>query len=130
MTSTINQLRMSMLDTHYHSIKNLKNNSLSNIEDLNTKNNDEIYAKDGEFKYEKAMDYNEDGIVTYDEYMRYCEENAVSQYSENPNFTTVQKLIDTNAQIQSIRPINIGKALNIYSQMESNEIESVVESEA
>ena len=99
MTTNINQLRMSMLNINYQAIDGIKNSS-SKINQDGKK--EEIYAKDGDFKYEKAMDYNGDGIVTYDEYMRYCEENAVSQYNENPNMTTYQKITDTNHMINEI----------------------------
>ena len=127
MSTIINQFRMSMLDTDYQLFQNVKNNN-SKID--NSTEKDEIYAKDGDFKYDLAMDYNEDGVVTYDEYMRYCEENAVSQYNANPNLTTYQKITDTSAQIQSIRPINIGKAINTYFSAEFHGIETAVESEA
>lgn len=89
-----------------------------------------VYAKEGDEKYDKAMDYDEDGQISYDEYMKYCEENAVSQYSENPGKTIVQKFTDTSTQIQSIRPLNIGKALFTYSQAEQAPFEASVKSEA
>lgn len=89
-----------------------------------------VYAQEGDEKYDKAMDYDEDGQISYDEYMKYCEENAVSQYSENPGKTVVQKVLDSNAQIQSIRPLNIGKALSAYSNVKHVPTEATVNSKA
>ena len=127
MSTAINQLRMSMLDTNYHSIQNIKDEN-ENCSIVSKE--DEAYLKSASFKYDKSMDYNDDGTVSYDEYMRYCEENAVSQYNANPNLTTFQKITDASAQVQSIRPINIGKALNLYFHSESNMLETAVESQA
>ncbi len=33
-----------------------------------------VYAKEGDDKYKEELDYNGDGKITYDEYMKYCEE--------------------------------------------------------
>lgn len=127
-TAATTQLRMCMLDFDNYFIKRASEKDFMN-ETSSAKKNNEIFAKDGDFKYDKAMDYNGDGIVTYDEYMRYCEENAVSQYSQNPSQTIVQTIIDESAQIQSIRPLNIGKALNSYDIAEHSPLESTIESQ-
>ena len=37
-----------------------------------------VYAKDGEPRYDEAMDYDGDGVVTMEEYQQYCEENNIS----------------------------------------------------
>ena len=37
-----------------------------------------LYAKEGEPRYDEAMDYDGDGVVTMDEYQKYLEENSVS----------------------------------------------------
>ena len=43
------------------------------------KDDKRIYAKKGEEKYVEEMDENKDSIVTYDEYIKYCEEYANSK---------------------------------------------------
>lgn len=129
-TASTAQLRMSMIDFDNYFIKKTSETETTKEAIHNAPKTEDIFAKDGDFKYNKAMDYNGDGIVTYDEYMRYCEENAVSEYTKSPSFTTVQALVDESAQIQSIRPLNIGKALNSYYLSEQSYFESSIESQA
>ena len=89
-----------------------------------------VYAQEGDDNYNADMDANGDGTVTYDEYMAYCEKNAVSQYTENPGLTVVEKFQNSENNVQSIRPINIGKALNTYSSAEINLPNAFVVNEA
>ena len=130
-SATTAQLRMSMLDYDNYFIKRASEKEITNEQDVFKQEKvDEFFAKDGDFKYDKAMDYDGDGIVTYDEYMRYCEENAVSESFKNPSHTSVQAVVDSVAQNQSIRPLNIGKALSAYIFAENVPHESAIESQA
>ncbi len=43
-----------------------------------------IYAREGEESYDKNMDLNRDGKVTYEEYLRYCEKQRQTSNSKNP----------------------------------------------
>ena len=45
---------------------------------MKTINNTCFYAKKGEPSYMKAMDADEDGIVSFEEFKNYCEENGIS----------------------------------------------------
>ena len=110
MTNLINQLRINMLDLSLH--ENSKEKIFILNEIIEEKEEEEIYAKKGESNYNKAMDFNGDGIVTYNEYLRYCTENAVSQYSTNPSFKNISAINKT--EFQDIRPIHIGLASNDY----------------
>ena len=112
MTSSINQLRLNMLDMQTFQATKMNRPSVENILEEQDKKEEKIFAKEGEDNYNKAMDFNGDGIVTYDEYMRYCEENAVSQYSSNPSMTFVSVAQNTDGQV---RPVHIGRALENYS---------------
>ena len=125
MTSSINQMRMNMIDLQ--NIQALKSNkpNLQNLIEDSTK--EKIYAKHGEESYNKAMDFDGDGVVTYDEYMRYCDENAVSQYSSNPSYTYVS--IAQNLDNQNVRPVHIGRALDTYSHFGEEEFLPFVETE-
>ena len=124
MTTSINQLRMNMLDMQaYQSLK--INNSA--IENLIEEDPEKVFAKKGQDNYNKAMDLNGDGIVTYDEYMQYCEQNAVSQYNSNPSYTFVSAV--QNSDGQSIRPVHIGKALETYSHFGEEDLKPYVETE-
>ena len=106
MTSSTKQMRVNMLMKNKSEIENL-------IEE-------KIFAKKGEENYDEAMDYNHDGVVTIDEYMRYCEENAVSQYDSNPSMIFVSKVQDGAGQIQSLRPLNFIKYDNYIHFGEEN----------
>ena len=89
-----------------------------------------VYAKEGDNNYNAEMDADGDGTVTYDEYMAYCEKNAVSQYTENPGLTVVERVQNSANSIQSIRPINIGKALTTYSAAEVSHPSAFITNEA
>lgn len=106
MTSSTKQMRVNMLMKNKSEIESL-------IEE-------KIFAKKGEENYNEAMDYNHDGVVTIDEYMRYCSENAVSQYDSNPSMIFVSKVQDGAGQIQSLRPLNFIKYDNYIHFGEEN----------
>ncbi len=89
-----------------------------------------VYAKKGDANYNEEMDANEDGAVTYEEFIKYCEEHAASTYNKNPGFTKAVKTQDSEAGIQSVRPLNIGKALSTYSQSGIKMPEAHIKSEA
>ena len=73
MTSSINQLRMNMLDMQ--SLQSVKQ-SRPTVDKIIEEEQEKVFAKKGENNYNEAMDFNGDGVVTYDEYMKYCEDNA------------------------------------------------------
>ncbi len=123
MTTSINQLRMNMLDMQ--SFQTVKTNRPT-IDKI-IEEEEKVFAKKGEDNYNEAMDFNGDGVVTYDEYMRYCEENAVSQYNSNPSLTYVSTM--QNSDGQSVRPIHIGKALETYSHFGEEDLKPYVETE-
>lgn len=126
MTSSINQLRMNMLDMQlFQASKSDK----PVLEELVQKEDEKVFAKKGQDNYNEAMDFNGDGVVTYDEYMQYCEQNAVSQYSENPGLTIVDKVEDLASKLQNVRPVHIGKALETYSHFGEVELKPYVETE-
>lgn len=127
MTSSINQLRMNMLDMQV--FQNTKSNcyTIDSILEEQNSNEEKIFAKKGQDNYNKAMDFNGDGVVTYDEYMKYCEENAVSQYSSNPSMKFVSVAQNSDGQV---RPIHIGRALESYTHFGEEELLPFIETEA
>jgi hypothetical protein len=125
MTSSINQMRMNMLD--FQSFKPVGANKPT-VEKIIEDEQEKVFAKKGEDNYNEAMDFNGDGVVTYDEYMQYCEENAVSRYNSNPSYTFVSTV--QNSDGQSVRPIHIGKALETYSHFGEEIMKPYVEAEA
>ena len=124
MSTSINQLRMNMLDLQ--SFQTVKSNR-STIENLVKNEEEKVFAQKGEDNYNEVMDFNGDGVVTYDEYMKYCEENAVSQYNSNPSYTYISTM--QNSEGQSVRPIHIGKALECYSHFGEEKLKPYVETE-
>lgn len=81
-----------------------------------------VYAKEGDDKYKEELDYNGDGKITYDEYMKYCEEQEKTQVQpEKAELTTNEEKVIVK---------NEGKAINKYAQTEAEETESKVEKEA
>ena len=125
MTTSINQLRMNMLDLQSFQTSRAK----STVNDLiqAEKKEEKVFAKKGEDNYNEAMDFNGDGVVTYDEYMKYCEDNAVSEYNSSPSFTFVA--IAQNSDGQNIRPVHIGKALEFYSHFGEEKLNPYIETE-
>ena len=125
MTSSINQLRMNMLDMQAFQTAKANRPTVDNL--IQTEEKEEkVFATKGEDNYNEAMDFNGDGIVTYDEYMRYCEENAVSEYKTNPSVTFVSVAQNTSGQV---RPVHIGKALENYSHFGEEKMLPFVEKE-
>lgn len=126
MTTSINQLRMNMLDMQSFQSVKVNKATVENILEDEAKQ-EKIYAKKGEDNYNEIMDYNGDGVVTYDEYMKYCEENAVSEYKSNPGYTYVSTVQNTDGQ--SVRPVHIGRVLETYSHFGEETLKSYVETE-
>ena len=125
MTSSINQLRMNMLDMQAFQTAKANRPTVDNLVKTEEKE-EKVFATKGEDNYNEAMDFNGDGIVTYDEYMRYCEENAVSQYNSNPSMTFVSAVQNTDGQV---RPVHIGRALENYSHFGEEKMLPFVETE-
>ena len=123
MTTSINQLRMNMLDMQTFQVNRTK----PIVEELTKEDSEKIFSKKGQDNYNEAMDFDGDGVVTYDEYMKYCEENAVSQYKSSPSFTFISTAENTAGQ--SIRPVHIGRALESYSHFGEDKLLPFVETE-
>lgn len=124
MTSSINQLKMNMLDMQ--ALQGSKTNRIA-VENIIEDDQEKVFAKKGQDNYNKAMDFNGDGVVTYDEYMKYCEENAVSQYNSNPSYTFVSTAQNTDGQ--SVRPVHIGRALESYTHFGEEILKPYIETE-
>ena len=124
MTTSINQLRMNMLDMQ--AFQSAKTNRPT-VENIFEEKEEKVFATKGEDNYNEAMDFNGDGIVTYDEYMKYCEENAVSEYKSSPSVKFVSIAQNTDGQI---RPVHIGRALETYSHFGEEVLKPYVEIDA
>ena len=125
MTSSINQLRMNMLDMQAFQTAKANRPTVDNLIQAEEKE-EKVFATKGEDNYNEAMDFNGDGIVTYDEYMQYCEENAVSEYKANPSMTFVSVAQNSAGQV---RPVHIGRVLENYSYFGEEKMLPFVETE-
>ena len=123
MTTSINQLRMNMLDTHLFQASKINKPTLEKILE---EDKEKVFASKGEDNYNEAMDFDGDGVVTYDEYMRYCEDNAVSQYNSSPSLTFVSVAQNTDGQVRSV---HIGRALENYSYFGEEKLKPYIETE-
>ena len=124
MTSSINQLRMNMLDMQTFQAQKSNRPTVENIIE---EDKEKIFAKKGQDNYNEAMDFDGDGIVTYDEYMKYCEDNAVSQYNSNPSYTFVSTV--QNSDGQTVRPVHIGRVFEAYSHLGEEVLKPYIDAE-
>lgn len=92
-------------------------------EDSQNKTTEFVYAKEGDTQYDERMDYNNDGQVTYKEYLEYCKEHS-KQKQEKSN-----TVVDENNP-DEFKTINVGEVLNTYSDLEGGVLEYQVECEA
>ncbi len=89
-----------------------------------------VYAKEGEQNYDEAIDTNKDGKITYEEYMKYCEEqDDTSNDEKNPGTTSVEKKQDSETNEEKIVIQDTRKAVKSYSTGETKEPEVKIEKE-
>lgn len=84
---------------------------------------DLIYAKDGDGNYNDELDINKDKKVSYNEYLRYCEQNA---RMEAKNSDT--KVVEDNKT--KFMTVSFGHASNAYNRVETEAPEGKVEGRA
>lgn len=90
-----------------------------------------VYAKEGEKNYDEAMDSNKDGKVTYEEYLKYCEENEEASNTEkNFGTTSFEKTQDSETKEEKVVVRDSRKAISSYLNSDSKEKNVKVEREA
>ena len=95
----------------------------TNFAELKTGSLDLIYANDGDSNYDAKIDSNKDSIVSYSEYLRYCEQNA---RMEAKNSDT--KIVEDNKS--KFMTVSFGHVSNAYNRVQSEVPEGKVESKA
>lgn len=102
----------------YHSSKDVAETSKrikEEKEEQKLQESDEtLYAKKGDIKYEAVMDSNDDGKITYKEYIEYCKTNAKEEKKDTK--TTTKEGSDDELTITSV-----GKAIGEYNKTEPPE---------
>jgi len=82
-----------------------------------------VYAEKDDEQYDEAMDENSDGKITYEEYMKYCEEHADD---EKPQETS-KAVIENDDDEVVIK--DSAKAVSSYAKHENGEKDSKIEKE-
>ena len=83
-------------------IQSVQNSAVFDVYSFNSKKESLYYAKKGEAIYDKKMDLDEDGVITFDEFKDYCEQNNISKDEINKmlknwlTLRTVQKVEKQN----------------------------------
>lgn len=91
----------------------LAKDTIKNKEDKNDNNNDNaVYAKEGDDKYDEAMDENSNGIVTYAEYLKY-----INQKDKNED-RNKEDIKDSQEENQTLKNDKISEAYNSPSEIE------------
>lgn len=81
-----------------------------------------IYAKEGDEKYDEEIDENNDGKITYDEYIKYCEESEKDILGNSSN-AKMEK------EEEAVVIKNPSKAISSYTKNRNGETESRIENE-
>ena len=102
--------------------KEVKENSSDDKNTIKEVESEAVYAKRGDGKYDEAMDTNNDDKVSYKEYIEYCKEH--SQPQEQKSGTRVSESEDGEFKTTST-----GKAINSYTQSETESAENFVDEE-
>lgn len=121
--SSKDMMKMLKARMEYHMNKNRE--KIENSKNTNSgskTNNATVYAKEGDTKYDARMDYNNDGKVTYKEYLEYCKEHS-QQKSQKSN-TIIDKSSD-----EEFKTINTTNVINSYSETELQACEGKIECE-
>ena len=126
MSDLTNQLSMNMMQVNSQilggltplTIKKTDTNSSKGIQPIDIKtNNKQVYASKGEYKYDAEMDTDSNGVVTYNEYVKYISEQSFGNNTNMKslyNLTKFQKTTDSESGLQLLTVYNYGKALRTY----------------
>lgn len=86
-------------------------------------NNKHVYASKGEYKYNKDMDTDNDGSITFSEYAKYISEQSFAQNDNLKslyNLTKYTKTTDAESGLRLLTVFNYGKALRTYINSSAN----------
>ena len=115
----VNQIHNNNEKNTINSISDQTNELLNKI---NSKNDNKSYAVRGDDKYNEAMDSNNDGKVTYKEYIDYCLEHVKN--SEQKSNTRAER-----TENGEFKATSYGKAVNAYARAESQSVQGMYEYE-
>lgn len=113
--SVAEQMRMNNLDLNSMLMQSMfsASSSISAAQKAVT-TNALAYAVKGDKKYDKEMDADSDGTVTFNEYVKYISSQNVSKYKLPESNTVIKSLFDTESGTNKTQILNYGKALSSY----------------
>ena len=130
MNSQILQGAFSTISGISNSQNTSKTNNIANLTVTNSLGK-LAYAVEGDSKYDKAIDSNEDGIITYNEYVKYITESRLSKYNltdSSNNSVTYNLSKDSQTGLLKFSVTNMKKVmtsyLNNYVQLPTSLIEN------
>jgi len=93
-----------------------------------------IYAVEGDAKYDKEIDSDSNGIITYNEYVKYLS----TQRIENSNSSALRNLArfaaseDSETGAKTFTITDVGKSLRSYinNYLNRSSVESIISAEA
>lgn len=91
-------------------------NSINNTSNLTVTNNlgKLAYAVEGDLKYKEEIDSNGDGVISYDEYVKYITDSLASKYNIPKNGTTFSLGEDSQTGLFKFSVTNMTKILTAY----------------
>lgn len=99
-TMEFSKVKDSLIDKNVES--SIKNPTDSKIQGEESS----VYAKKGDDKYNEAMDSNKDRVVTYEEYVKYCMEqagkNEKNSSTENSKYSNKGKSIQSEELVSTV----------------------------
>lgn len=108
------------------SLSKVQKNSSNNIPNLTVTSSmgGLAYSVDGDSKYKKEIDTDNNGIITYNEYVKYITENRLSQLNIPKSNTTFSFGEDSKTGLLKFSVTNFGKILNAYLNNNASNIHS------
>ena len=88
------------------------------------------YAVEGDSKYDEEIDSNDDGIITFNEYVKYVTERVSSQHNIPKTSTSYSHGEDAQTGLLKFSVSNIGKIMSAYLNNSVQLPNSFVEKEA
>ena len=124
-TAAANEIKLSMLELNSQIMQGTTS-VISNIGGLKKQTNPlmealsstdvHVYAKKGDSKYKEEIDINDDGTITFNEYVKYINEQNFSTSANDAlkNLARYTKTQDDETKTETITIQNIGKAIRSY----------------
>ena len=110
------QIKMNDLDLRQLLMQSMfdTNSSVLNLQKAAGNKNNTAYAVKGDNKYDKEMDSDSDGTITYNEYVRYISQQNLKKYNIPSNSTALKNIFDSESGTNRSKILNYGKAISSY----------------